>query len=350
MRPNGIAACCRPAANVVACGGVVGVDRAGPCRGTVSRGGGAREGPPPPPPKQIVGLREHEVVFVQFSIGGPKSCPKFDNSGSNRGSLAAVCDVPLHSIAFCAQQWSVHWHLYVSLLTERYLWSCRPLTSHISLCAFVLPAHRAHVHYLRIPSGVKRTTAACCSCALDPPPPPAAGGPGMQHPQRRALRDGEADSPSPPPPRPPAGVVKPGAHVAGRCGHPGVTNPPCTAPPPPAPPPPAGPGGRGRHLPQKSTAPTHRTALFRGSQQSGSGMVRVGSSRTVPVWGPPSGDRRTFQGGCPMGMGWVGVYPPPLLYKLRPCPSYSGRRDRNNLGPNYNSVPNVVQPHKTWVW
>ena len=37
-----------------------------------------------------------------------------------------------------------------------------------------------------------------------------------------------------------------------------------------------------------------------------------------------------------------------LLYKLRPCPSYSGRGDRINLGPNFNSVPNVVQPHKTW--
>ena len=43
-------------------------------------------------------------------------------------------------------------------------------------------------------------------------------------------------------------------------------------------------------------------------------------------------------------------YPPPPLYKLRPCPSYSRRRDRINLGPNFNSVPNVVQPHKTWVW
>ena len=35
--------------------------------------------------------------------------------------------------------------------------------------------------------------------------------------------------------------------------------------------------------------------------------------------------------------------PPPPLYKLRPCPSYSRRRDRINLGPNFNSVPNVVQ-------
>ena len=42
--------------------------------------------------------------------------------------------------------------------------------------------------------------------------------------------------------------------------------------------------------------------------------------------------------------------PPPPLYKLRPCPSYSRRRDRINLGPNFNSVPNVVQTHKTWVW
>ena len=44
---------------------------------------------------------------------------------------------------------------------------------------------------------------------------------------------------------------------------------------------------------------------------------------------------------------WV---PPPSLYKLRPRPSYSRRRGRVNLGPSFNSVPNVVQPHKTWVW
>ena len=44
------------------------------------------------------------------------------------------------------------------------------------------------------------------------------------------------------------------------------------------------------------------------------------------------------------------IVPPPPLYKLRPCPSYSRRRDRINLGPNFDSVPNVVQPHKTWVW
>ena len=41
--------------------------------------------------------------------------------------------------------------------------------------------------------------------------------------------------------------------------------------------------------------------------------------------------------------------PPPPLYKLRPCQSYSRRRDCINLGPNFNSVPNIVQPHKTWV-
>ena len=40
---------------------------------------------------------------------------------------------------------------------------------------------------------------------------------------------------------------------------------------------------------------------------------------------------------------------PPPLSKLRPCPSYSRRRDRIKLVPNFNSVPNVVQPHKTWV-
>ena len=43
------------------------------------------------------------------------------------------------------------------------------------------------------------------------------------------------------------------------------------------------------------------------------------------------------------------VTPPPPLYKLRPCPSYSRRGDHINLVPNFNSVPNVVQPHKTWV-
>ena len=43
------------------------------------------------------------------------------------------------------------------------------------------------------------------------------------------------------------------------------------------------------------------------------------------------------------------VYHPPPLSKLRPCLSYSRRRDRINLVPNFNSVPNLVQPHKTWV-
>ena len=41
---------------------------------------------------------------------------------------------------------------------------------------------------------------------------------------------------------------------------------------------------------------------------------------------------------------------PPPPYKLHPCPSSCRCRDRINLGPNFNSVPNVVQPHKTWVW
>ena len=45
-----------------------------------------------------------------------------------------------------------------------------------------------------------------------------------------------------------------------------------------------------------------------------------------------------------------GMYPPPPpLYKLRPCPSYSRRRDRNNCVRNFNYVRNVVRPHKTWV-
>ena len=40
---------------------------------------------------------------------------------------------------------------------------------------------------------------------------------------------------------------------------------------------------------------------------------------------------------------------PPPLYKLRPCPSYSRRRDRNNCVRNFNCVQNVVRPHETWV-
>ena len=40
--------------------------------------------------------------------------------------------------------------------------------------------------------------------------------------------------------------------------------------------------------------------------------------------------------------------PPPPLYKLRPCPSYSRRRDRNNCV-HFNCVQDVVWPHKTWV-
>ena len=53
---------------------------------------------------------------------------------------------------------------------------------------------------------------------------------------------------------------------------------------------------------------------------------------------------------CRPGTPLLSVPPPPPLSKLRPCPSYSWRRDRINLGPNFHSVPNVVQPHKTWVW
>ena len=62
----------------------------------------------------------------------------------------------------------------------------------------------------------------------------------------------------------------------------------------------------------------------------------------------------------------IAQVPPPPLSKLRPCPSYSRwgpiaehstvlwpsysrRRDRINLVPNFNLVPNLVQPHKTWV-
>ena len=48
-------------------------------------------------------------------------------------------------------------------------------------------------------------------------------------------------------------------------------------------------------------------------------------------------------GGAPCAVRKV----PPPLYKLRPCPSYSRCRDRNNLVCNY--LRNVVRPHKTWV-
>ena len=41
--------------------------------------------------------------------------------------------------------------------------------------------------------------------------------------------------------------------------------------------------------------------------------------------------------------------PPPPLCKLRPCPSYSRRRDHNNCVRNFNYVQDVVWPHKTWV-
>ena len=52
----------------------------------------------------------------------------------------------------------------------------------------------------------------------------------------------------------------------------------------------------------------------------------------------------------PPGPGTPASSPlPPPLCKLRPCPSYSRRRDHVDLGPNFNSVPNIVQPHKTWV-
>ena len=50
------------------------------------------------------------------------------------------------------------------------------------------------------------------------------------------------------------------------------------------------------------------------------------------------------------GWGLVGSTPhPPPLYKLRPCPSYSRRRDRNNCVRTFHCVQNVVRPHETWV-
>ena len=48
-------------------------------------------------------------------------------------------------------------------------------------------------------------------------------------------------------------------------------------------------------------------------------------------------------------LGFQNSTPPPPLYKLRPCPSYSRRRDRNNCVRNFNCVRNVVRPHETWV-
>ena len=43
------------------------------------------------------------------------------------------------------------------------------------------------------------------------------------------------------------------------------------------------------------------------------------------------------------------VPPPPPLYKLRPCPSYSRRRDSNNCVLSFSYVQDVVWPQNTWV-
>ena len=62
---------------------------------------------------------------------------------------------------------------------------------------------------------------------------------------------------------------------------------------------------------------------------------------------PYIGVAYTRGGGVIIGLA-SRTYPPPL-YKLRPCPSYSRRRVRNNCVRNFNCVQNVVRPHKTWV-
>ena len=72
--------------------------------------------------------------------------------------------------------------------------------------------------------------------------------------------------------------------------------------------------------------------------------------RTAGAWlGLGRGARAWVVHGHWWCMGMSGVCtPPPPLYKLRPCPSYSRLRDRINLVPNFNSVPNVVQPRGVW--
>ena len=83
----------------------------------------------------------------------------------------------------------------------------------------------------------------------------------------------------------------------------------------------------------------------RSSGSSSSGPQSVDSGLLAPAV-----DSLVVPGECEVAESSTSYTPPPPLYKLRPCPSYSRRRDRINLVPNFNSVPNVVQPHKTWVW
>ena len=55
-------------------------------------------------------------------------------------------------------------------------------------------------------------------------------------------------------------------------------------------------------------------------------------------------------GTCHREIHWQLYHRTPLpLYELRPCPSYSRRRDHNNSVRNFDYVQDVVQPHKTWV-
>ena len=84
--------------------------------------------------------------------------------------------------------------------------------------------------------------------------------------------------------------------------------------------------------------------------------VRRRTPSAEPAWGPRgTTPRLTVRGtaaGAPPPPPPPPIkldYPPPPLYKLRPCPSYSRRRDHNNCVRNFNCVRNVVRPHETWV-
>ena len=62
-----------------------------------------------------------------------------------------------------------------------------------------------------------------------------------------------------------------------------------------------------------------------------------------------NGDRPVGAASCRRDHHTMASCQNPPLYKLRPCPSYSRRRDRNNCVRNFNWLRNVVRPHETWV-
>ena len=80
------------------------------------------------------------------------------------------------------------------------------------------------------------------------------------------------------------------------------------------------------------------------------GGVGVGAPPPAPPWTPPGRTDSKLYTCDADQVTHLPIAPPPPLYKLRPCPSYSRRRGPINLRLDFNSVPDVVQPHKTWVW